>query len=205
MWCIFRLGDLMGRVTMPTSTEPSSTRWRIFVTEVTVDADVHQGIAALKFRKNVGEQIEAGGFIGAEDDRALKRRCRGRQQPEWISSRMRNNFSAYSKKNFTGGSQLDGFGERSRRRPCRLARAGEFCALTADCERNTFWPAREKLLSLATKTKVVSWSKSIIRTSGRDYSEFHLPDAELNILPLLGPGRGQAPPLQKTSGVKRSL
>jgi len=41
------------------------------VAEVAVDADVHQRITALKFRKNVGEQIKAGRFIGAKDDRAL--------------------------------------------------------------------------------------------------------------------------------------
>ena len=38
------------------------------VAEIAVDADVHERIAALKFRKNIGEQIETGGFIGAEDD-----------------------------------------------------------------------------------------------------------------------------------------
>jgi hypothetical protein len=35
------------------------------------------------------------------------------------------------------------------------------CALTAGCERNNFWPAREKLPSFAISMKVVSWSKSI--------------------------------------------
>jgi len=79
------------------------------VTEVTVDADVHQGIAALKFRKNVGEQIEAGGFIGAEDDRALN-------YVAAVGNNL-NGFVAHAQqlfrileKNFTGGSQLDGFG-----------------------------------------------------------------------------------------------
>jgi hypothetical protein len=42
-----------------------------FVAEVAVDTDVHQRIAALEFRENVGEKIEAGGFIGAEEDRPL--------------------------------------------------------------------------------------------------------------------------------------
>ena len=42
-----------------------------FVAEVAVDTDVHQRIAALEFRKNVGEKIEAGGFIGAEEHRTL--------------------------------------------------------------------------------------------------------------------------------------
>ena len=32
----------------------------------------------------------------------------------------------------------------------------EICALTADCERNTFCPAREKLPSLATSRNVTS-------------------------------------------------
>src|SRR5260370_19248375 len=42
------------------------------VAEVAVNADVHQGIAALKFRENVGEQIEAGGLIRAPNNPAPK-------------------------------------------------------------------------------------------------------------------------------------
>ncbi len=39
--------------------------------EIAVNADVHKGITALKFGKNVREEVEAGSFIGAEDDRSL--------------------------------------------------------------------------------------------------------------------------------------
>src|SRR5260370_15452515 len=41
------------------------------VAEIAVDTDVHQGIAALKLRKNIRKQVEAGGFIGAENDGSL--------------------------------------------------------------------------------------------------------------------------------------
>src|SRR5260370_22241401 len=41
------------------------------VTEVAVNADVYERIAALKFRKNVRKQIEAGRFVGPEYNRAL--------------------------------------------------------------------------------------------------------------------------------------
>src|SRR6267142_2227262 len=41
------------------------------VAEIAVDADVHERIAALKFGKYIREQVEAGGFVGAENDGAL--------------------------------------------------------------------------------------------------------------------------------------
>ena len=41
------------------------------VAEIAIDADVHLGIAALKFSENVGEQIEARGFVGAKNEGAL--------------------------------------------------------------------------------------------------------------------------------------
>src|ERR1700675_3124667 len=57
-------------------------------------------------------------------------------------------------------------------------------ALTAGCERNSFWPAREKLLSLTTSRNVVSWSKSMVL--GDDYTR-----AEVNRRPDTGLyGRG---------------
>src|SRR6266481_10112032 len=92
---------------------------------------------------------------------------------------MRSSFSAYSKRTSPAGVSSTDLAERSRSLALYACSSWRICALTADCERKTFWPAREKLLSLATKTKVVSWSKSIIRTPGSDYSEFQLPDAEL--------------------------
>jgi len=79
------------------------------VAEIAVDADVHQGIAALKIRKNIRKQVEAGGFIGAEDDRPLN-------NVATIGNDL-NGFVAHAKelfrvleKNFAGGSQLDGLG-----------------------------------------------------------------------------------------------
>src|SRR6266567_1842569 len=95
------------------------------------------------------------------------------------SSRKRSSFSANSKRTSPAGVSSTDLAERSSSLALYACSSWRICALTADCERKTFWPAREKLLSLATKTKVVSWSKSIIRTPGSDYSEFHLPDAGL--------------------------
>src|SRR5260370_36878698 len=40
-----------------------------FVAEVPIDTDVHQGIAALKLRKTIGEQVEAAVFNRAESGR----------------------------------------------------------------------------------------------------------------------------------------
>src|SRR6266852_4383022 len=95
------------------------------------------------------------------------------------SSRKRSNLSANSKRTSPAGVSSTDLAERSRSLALYACSSWRICALTADCERKTFWPAREKLFSLATKTKVVSWSKSIIRTPGKDYSQFYLPDAEL--------------------------
>src|SRR6266436_9205266 len=95
------------------------------------------------------------------------------------SSRIRSNFSAYSKRTSPAGVSSTDLAERSRSLALYACSSWRIWALTADCERKTFWPAREKLFNLATKTKVVSWSKSIVRTPGRDYSEFFMPDAEL--------------------------
>src|SRR6266436_9906626 len=79
------------------------------VAEITVNADVHERIAALKFGKNVGEEIEAGGFIGAEDDRSLN-------DVAAVGNDL-NGFVAHAEKlfrvleeNLAGGSQLDGLG-----------------------------------------------------------------------------------------------
>jgi len=42
-----------------------------FMTEIAIDADVDLWILALKLGENIREQIEASGFVGAEDDRTL--------------------------------------------------------------------------------------------------------------------------------------
>src|SRR5260370_18447745 len=109
------------------------------------------------------------------------------------SSRRRSSFSAYSKRTSPAGVSSTDLAERSRSLALYVCSSWRICALTADCERKTFWPAREKLFSLATKTKVVSWSKSIIRAPGSDYSEFQLPDAEL--MSFLSKQEVEEPPL----------
>ncbi len=79
------------------------------VAEIAVNADVHERITALKFGKNVGEEIKAGGFIGAEDDRSLN-------DVAAVGNDL-NGFIAHAKEffgvleeNLAGGSQLDGLG-----------------------------------------------------------------------------------------------
>src|SRR6266446_5631118 len=79
------------------------------VAEIAVDADVHQRVAALKFRENVGEQIKAGGFIGAEDDRALNDVAAVGNDLDGFVAHAEKLFRVLEE-NFTGGSQLDGFG-----------------------------------------------------------------------------------------------
>src|SRR6266852_2142649 len=94
MWCIFKLGDLMGRVTMPTSTEPSSMRCRILW---------------LKFGKNIGEQVEASGFVGAEDDGALNDVAAVGDDLNGFVAHAKEFFGVLEK-NLAGGSELDGLG-----------------------------------------------------------------------------------------------
>src|SRR6266404_2228172 len=79
------------------------------VAEIAIDTDVHQGIAALKFRKNIGEQVKTGGFIGAEDHRALNHVTAVSNDLNGFVSQAEEFFGVLEK-NFTGGSQLDGFG-----------------------------------------------------------------------------------------------
>ena len=66
-------------------------------------------IAALEFGENVGKEIEASGFVGAEDERAL-------DDVAAISDDL-NGFVAEAEKalgvfeeDLAGGGQLDGFG-----------------------------------------------------------------------------------------------
>src|SRR5258708_6610838 len=79
------------------------------VAEVAVDADVHQRVATLKFRKNIGEQIEASGFIGAEYDRALNNVAAVRNDLNGFIAHAKQLFGVLEK-NFAGRSQLDGLG-----------------------------------------------------------------------------------------------
>src|ERR1700736_1384001 len=41
------------------------------VAEIEIDADVHERIAALKFREHVGKNVQTGGFISAKHHRSL--------------------------------------------------------------------------------------------------------------------------------------
>jgi hypothetical protein len=80
-----------------------------FVAEVAIDADMHQRIAALKFCENVGEQIEAGRFIGAENDGALNHIAAVGNDLNGFVTQAEELFRVLEE-NFTGGSQLDRFG-----------------------------------------------------------------------------------------------
>src|SRR5260370_24295666 len=68
-----------------------------------------QRIAALKLRKNVGEQIEAGRFIGAEDDGSMMHVAGVGDDLNGIVTQAEELFRVLEE-NFAGGSQLDGFG-----------------------------------------------------------------------------------------------
>src|SRR5437764_1928960 len=91
------------------------------------------------------------------------------------SSRRRSNFSAYSKSTSPAGVNSTDFAERSSSLALYACSNWRICALTADWERNTFCPAREKLFSLATYTNVVSWSKSIVGLPDKIIRESSLP------------------------------
>src|SRR5258708_4436974 len=79
------------------------------VTEVAIDADVHQRIAPLKFRKNIREQVEAGRLIRAEDDRSLNHVAAIRNDLNGFVAQAKQLFRVFEK-NFAGRSELDGFG-----------------------------------------------------------------------------------------------
>src|SRR6267154_3869409 len=125
------------------------------------------------------------------------------------SSRKRSNLSANSKRTSPAGVSSTDLAERSRSLALYACSSWRICALTADCERKTFWPAREKLFSLATKTNVVSWSKTIFEMPGGDYSES--PRQMRSLYPTFRgvfgfeKREGQAPPLQTFSGPKKHM
>src|SRR5260370_39241533 len=68
-----------------------------------------QRIAALKLRKNVGEQIEAGRFIGAEDDGALNHVAAVGDDLNGFVAQAEELLRVLEE-NFAGGSQVGGFG-----------------------------------------------------------------------------------------------
>src|SRR5712664_245007 len=79
------------------------------VAEIAVDADVHERIAALKFGKNIGEQVEAGRFVGAENDGALYDVAAVRDHLDGFVAHAKKFFGEFER-HFTGGSQLHGLG-----------------------------------------------------------------------------------------------
>ncbi len=79
------------------------------VAEIAVNADVHQRIPALKFGKNIGEQVEASGFVGAEDDGALNDVAAVGDDLNGFVAHAKEFFGVLEK-NLAGGSQLDGLG-----------------------------------------------------------------------------------------------
>src|SRR5882724_785828 len=79
------------------------------VAEIAVDADVHERIAALKFGKYIGEQVEAGGFVGAENDGALHHVAAVRDHLNGFVAHAKKFFGVFEE-NFAGGSQLHGLG-----------------------------------------------------------------------------------------------
>src|SRR6266852_2953780 len=79
------------------------------VAEIAIDADVHEGIAALEFGKNIGEEVEASGFVGAEDDGALNDVAAVGNDLNRFVAHAKELFGVFEK-NHAGGSELDGFG-----------------------------------------------------------------------------------------------
>src|SRR4029077_9398020 len=63
----------------------------------------------LKFRKNIREQIKAGGFVGAENDRSLNHVAAVGNDLNRLVAHAQQLFRVLEE-NFTGGSQLDGLG-----------------------------------------------------------------------------------------------
>ncbi len=76
------------------------------VAEVAVNADVHERIAALKFRKNVRKQIEAGRFVGPEYNRALDNVATVRDELNGFVPQTKQ-FLRVFEKDFAGRGQLD--------------------------------------------------------------------------------------------------
>src|SRR5882724_9257235 len=99
------------------------------VAEIAVDADVHERVAALKFGKNIGEQIEAGGFVGAENNGALHDVAAVRDHLDGLVAHAKK-FLGVFEQNFTRGGQLDGLGGAIEK--AGLVRLFELANLSAD-------------------------------------------------------------------------
>src|SRR4029077_11778376 len=79
------------------------------VTEIAIDADVDLRVFALKFRKNVGEEIETGSLIGAKDDRTLDDVAAIGYDLNGFVAQAKQAFGVIEE-DFAGGSELDGLG-----------------------------------------------------------------------------------------------
>ena len=79
------------------------------VAEVAVNTDVHQRIAALKFRKNIRKQVEARRFIGAKNDWALNHVAAVRDDLNGFVTQAKQLFRELEK-DFAGRSQFHGLG-----------------------------------------------------------------------------------------------
>jgi hypothetical protein len=79
------------------------------VTEVAVDADMDERIAALKLGKDIGEKIKAGGFIGAENNGPLNYVAAVGDQLNGFVAEAKKLFRVLEE-NLAGGSEFDGFG-----------------------------------------------------------------------------------------------
>jgi hypothetical protein len=66
-------------------------------------------IAALKISEHIWKKIEAGGFVGAEDQRALDDVAAVGYDLDGFVAEAKKALGVVEE-NFTGGSQLDGFG-----------------------------------------------------------------------------------------------
>jgi hypothetical protein len=80
-----------------------------FMAEIAIDADVHLGIAALKFGENIREKIEAGGFVGAENERALHDIAAVGDDLNGFIAEAEKALGIF-KEDFSRGSELDGLG-----------------------------------------------------------------------------------------------
>jgi hypothetical protein len=79
------------------------------VAEIAVNADLHEGIAALEFGEDVGKKVEASGFIGAEDDGALDDVAAVGDDLDGFVAHAEELFGVLEKDD-AGGSELNGLG-----------------------------------------------------------------------------------------------
>src|SRR4029077_1855398 len=79
------------------------------VAEISVDTDMHQRIAALKLGKNIREQVQAGGFVGAEDNGALNDVAAVGNELNGFIAHTKQLFGVFEE-NLARGSELDGLG-----------------------------------------------------------------------------------------------